>query len=168
MNRIFYTSIDSPIGTVFVAATEKGICSISLAVSEEAFLSEIKNLGKPERDDKRFIVIKKDLKYYFSGKKADFHKYHLDIKTLGTEFQKRVWNKLIEIPYGETRGYKWLAKAVGSPKGFRAVGGANGKNPIPIIIPCHRVINSDGSLGGYSGGVWIKEWLLKLEKGHRS
>ncbi len=165
--KTFYTSIDSPIGTVFIASTSKGICAISLAVSEDAFLSEIKKYGIPERDDNRFIELRKDLKGYFSGKKIDFHKYHLDI-LLGTEFQKKVWEKLLEITYGETRSYKWLAEKVGSPNGFRAVGGANGRNPIPIIIPCHRVINSDGSLGGYSGGVWIKEWLLKLEKGHGS
>ena len=97
-----------------------------------------------------------------SGKKVDFKRYALDIPT-GTAFQRKVWEKLLDIPYGETRSYKWLAEEVGSPKGFRAVGGANGKNPVPIIIPCHRVINSDGTLGGYSGGVWIKEFLLKLE-----
>lgn len=160
--RIFYTSLYSPIGTVFLASTSKGICAISLDISEEFFLSEIKGYGIPERDDKRFIELGKDLKDYFSGKEVDFHKYQLDISA-GTEFQKKVWKKLLDIPYGKTRSYKWLAEEVGSPKGFRAVGGANGKNPIPIIIPCHRVINSDGSLGGYSGGVWIKEWLLKLE-----
>lgn len=165
--KTFYTSIDSPIGTVFIASTSKGICAISLAVSEKTFLSEIIEYGIPERDDKRFTELRKDLKDYFRGKKVDFSKHRLDISS-GTEFQKKVWRKLLEIPYGETRGYKWLAEAVGSPKGFRAVGGANGRNPIPIIIPCHRVINSDGSLGGYSGGVWIKEWLLKLEKGHGS
>ena len=162
--KIFYTSVDSPIGAAFIASTPKGICAITLAVSEEAFLSEIKEYGAPQRDDKRFIELIKDLKDYFSGKEADFHKYHLDTST-GTEFQKKVWRKLLDIPYGETRSYKWLADEVGSPKGFRAVGGANGKNPVPIIIPCHRVINSDGTLGGYSGGVWIKEWLLKLESG---
>lgn len=161
--KIFYTSIDSPIGTVFIASTSNGICAISLAVSEEAFLSEIKECGVTQRDDNRFTDLIKDLKDYFSGKEVDFHGYALDISP-GTEFQKKVWKKLLEIPYGETRSYKWLAEEVGSPNGFRAVGGANGKNPIPIVIPCHRVINSDGSLGGYSGGVWIKEWLLQLER----
>lgn len=165
MNQIFYISLDSPIGTVFVAATDKGICAISLAVSKETFFSEIKNLGRLERDDKRFTSLKKDLKEYFGGEEVDFRKYALDISS-GTEFQRKVWKKLLGIPYGKTRSYKWLAEQAGTPNGYRAVGGANGKNPIPIIIPCHRVINSNGSLGGYSGGVWIKEWLLKLEKGH--
>lgn len=160
--KIFYTYIDSPIGTVFVAATDRGICSISISVTEETFLSEINNLGRPVRDDQRFSDFKKELQCYLSGKRVDFKRYALDIST-GTAFQRKVWEKLLEIPYGETRSYKWLAEEVGSPKGFRAVGGANGKNPVPIIIPCHRVINSDGTMGGYSGGVWIKEWLLKLE-----
>ena len=162
--KIFYTYLNSPIGTVFVAATDRGICAVSNSVTEETFLSEINNLGRPVRDDQRFSDLKKDLQCYMSGKKVDFKRYALDIPT-GTAFQRTVWEKLLDIPYGETRSYKWLAEEVGSPKGFRAVGGANGKNPVPIIIPCHRVINSDGTLGGYSGGVWIKEWLLKLESG---
>lgn len=160
--KIFYTSFDSPIGTIFIASTPTGIYAISISVTEKAFLAEIKGRGIPERDDNRFSEIKKDLKDYFSGKKVNFSRHKLDISS-ATQFQKKVWEKLMEIPYGETRSYKWLAEQVGSPNGYRAVGGANGKNPIPIIIPCHRVINSDGSLGGYSGGVWIKEWLLKLE-----
>lgn len=160
--KIFYTSLDSPIGTIYIASTPAGICSISISVNEEMFLSEIKQLGEPARDNKRLDALKKDLQCYLIGKRVDFKRYALDIST-GTAFQRKVWEKLLEIPYGETRSYKWLAEKVGSPKGFRAVGGANGKNPVPIIIPCHRVINSDGTLGGYSGGVWIKEFLLKLE-----
>ena len=147
-----------------MALTPSGICALTVSVSEETFLSEIKKYGAPHRDDKRLSGLKKDLKKYFGGKRVDFSQYALDISS-GTVFQRMVWKKLIEIPYGETRSYKWLAEEVGSPNAFRAAGGANGKNPIPIIIPCHRVINSDGSLGGYSGGVWIKEWLLKLEVG---
>lgn len=160
--KVYYSSFDSPIAPVFLAATPAGICAISMAVSEDAFLAQIKNHGTPERDDKRFDRIKKELTGYLGGSKIDFTRYPLDISA-GTGFQQRVWKKLLEIPYGETRSYKWLAEQVGSPNGYRAVGGANGRNPIPVIIPCHRVINSDGTLGGYSGGVWIKEWLLRLE-----
>lgn len=162
--KTYYTSFDSPIGIVFLASSGRGICAISIAVTEDAFLSEIKKLGEPEEDKKKLHALKKDLQDYFKGKRVDFKRYALDI-SIGTEFQKKIWEKLLEIPYGETRSYKWLAQQAGTPNGYRAVGGANGKNPIPIIVPCHRVINSDGSLGGYSGGVWIKEWLLKLEKG---
>lgn len=160
---IFYTSVDSPIGDVFIASTSKGVCAVTLAVSKETFISEIKEYGTPQRNDKRFDEIKKELKDYFNGKKVNFDKLDLDLLS-GTEFQKKIWRKLIEIPYGETRSYKWLAEEAGSPKACRAAGSANGKNPIPLIIPCHRVINSDGSLGGYTGGVWIKEWLLTMER----
>ena len=81
----------------------------------------------------------------------------------GTEFERKVWETLKEIPYGETRTYKWLAEKIGKPHAFRAVGNALGKNPIPIIFPCHRVIETDGSLGGYSGGTDIKRRLLEIE-----
>ena len=101
------------------------------------------------------------LKDYFSGRLQDFHQ---DIVFLhGTDFEKKVWLSLREIPYGETRTYKWLAEKVGSPKGSRAVGQALSRNPVPIVLPCHRVIESDGSIGGYSGGVNIKRRLLDLE-----
>ena len=87
---------------------------------------------------------------------------------LGTEFQKRVWKALLTIPYGETMSYGELAKKIGEPKAVRAVGAANGQNPIPIIVPCHRVIGSDGSLTGFGGGIENKKKLLELEKGQRS
>ncbi|MFB0921402.1 MAG: methylated-DNA--[protein]-cysteine S-methyltransferase [Oscillospiraceae bacterium] len=102
----------------------------------------------------------KQLREYFAGKRRDFD---LPLDAQGTAFQKKVWTALMEIPYGETRSYKDIAEAVGSPKGFRAVGGANHNNPISIIIPCHRVITADGGLGGYGGGLDIKTLLLELE-----
>jgi methylated-DNA-[protein]-cysteine S-methyltransferase len=88
---------------------------------------------------------------------------HVGQPTEGTDFEKKVWETLRKIPYGETRTYKWLAEEIGKPQAFRAVGNALGKNPIPIIFPCHRVIESDGSLGGYSGGVDIKRRLIEIE-----
>ena len=99
-------------------------------------------------------------KYFNSG--LETFSFPLDIFQ-GTPFQLKVWRKLQTIPYGETRSYLWLAKAVGNPKAHRAVGNANGGNPIPIVIPCHRVILSDGGLGGYTRGPSIKKHLLKLE-----
>lgn len=102
------------------------------------------------------------LKDYFFRKRRDFD---LPLAPEGTAFQRRVWDALCTIPYGETWSYRQLAQAVGNPKACRAVGGANGKNPIMIIIPCHRVIAADGSLGGYSGGLSIKTALLELEQG---
>jgi len=104
----------------------------------------------------------KQLNEYFDGKRSSFD---LKLQLQGTEFQKKVWNALIEIPFGETRSYGEIAKIIGNEKASRAVGMANNKNPIAIIIPCHRVIGANGKLVGYAGGLDIKEELLKLEKG---
>lgn len=103
----------------------------------------------------------RQLKQYFSGQRRSFD---IPLNPAGTEFRKKVWKALMEIPYGETETYGTIAAKIGSPKASRAVGGANHVNPIPIIIPCHRVIGSGGGLTGYGGGLWIKEMLLELEK----
>lgn len=100
---------------------------------------------------------------YFAGRRMEFS---LPLAPAGTPFQQRVWKVLCTIPYGETRSYKQVAQSADSPKGFRAVGMANNRNPIPILIPCHRVIGADGKLVGYGGGLSIKERLLNLEKAH--
>ena len=102
-----------------------------------------------------------ELEQYFAGTLRDFT---VPVKLHGTPFQLAVWQELLKIPYGETRSYKDIACAIGKPKATRAVGGANHNNPISIIVPCHRVIASDGSLGGYGGGLDIKQRLLELEK----
>ena len=101
------------------------------------------------------------LKEYFDGKRREFD---LPLKFEGTDFQKKAWNALLTIPYGQTRSYKEQAEAVGNKKACRAVGAANGKNPISIIVPCHRVIGTDGSLIGYGGGLEMKKSLLDLER----
>lgn len=112
-------------------------------------------------NSKILLKAEKQLNEFFSGKRK---KFDLPLKPEGTEFQKSVWNKLIEIPYGETLFYQELACKIKNPKAMRAVGSANGKNPIAIIIPCHRVIRKSGELGGYSaGGNKVKKWLLSLE-----
>ena len=108
--------------------------------------------------------LKAELQEYFAGR---LKKFSIPIVYPGTPFQQRVWTGLIEIPYGETRSYEELARIVGSPDGQRAVGHANGTNRIAIVIPCHRVVNKDGKLGGYGGGLWRKQYLLDLEKGAR-
>ena len=100
------------------------------------------------------------LNEYFAGKRK---KFDINIEQEGTEFQNKVWNELIKIPFGKTVAYNNIAKVLGNTKSIRAVGAANGKNQISIIVPCHRVIGSDGSLTGYAGGLWRKEWLLKHE-----
>jgi methylated-DNA-[protein]-cysteine S-methyltransferase len=111
-------------------------------------------------DNAAFVEVVDQLQSYFAGERKNFE---LDLVLEGTDFQKKVWTALQEIPYGETISYKKLAETVGSPKGVRAVGAANGANPIPIIIPCHRVIGHDGSLTGFGGGLPLKKQLLELE-----
>ena len=113
------------------------------------------------KNEKPFTEVVRQLKAYFAGK---LHSFSLDINPIGTEFQKRVWQELLKIPYGTTTYYGQLAEKIGNPKASRAVGMANGKNPIPVIIPCHRVIGKNGSLTGFGGGLKIKEQLLQLEK----
>jgi methylated-DNA-[protein]-cysteine S-methyltransferase len=102
------------------------------------------------------------LQAYMARQLRDFD---LPLDMVGTEFQKRVWNALLDIPYGETRSYSFVAQSIGSPKAVRAVGAANGSNPIPIVVPCHRVIGAGGSLTGYGGGLPLKRYLLDLESG---
>lgn len=106
----------------------------------------------------------RQLEEYFAGKRTEFS---LPLAPKGTDFQLRVWQALLRIPYGETRSYGELAAMVGNPKACRAVGGANHRNPLPILIPCHRVVGAKGSLTGYAGGLAVKEFLLKLEAGGR-
>ncbi|MDH3797478.1 MAG: methylated-DNA--[protein]-cysteine S-methyltransferase [Desulfobacterales bacterium] len=98
---------------------------------------------------------------YFKGQRR---KFNVPLLLKGTDFQKAVWRQLQKIPFGQTASYGDVARAVGSPRAFRAVGNANNKNPIPLIIPCHRVIGSDGKLVGFGGGIWRKEWLLEHEQ----
>jgi len=112
-------------------------------------------------DPDHFLPVKQQLKAYFSGKLRAFD---LVLAPEGTPFQRKVWSALEEIPYGRLVTYKQVAHRIGNPKAVRAVGGANGKNPIPIIVPCHRVIGSDGSLTGFGGGLDIKQRLIDLEK----
>ena len=121
--------------------------------------------GVCDREECRQEILtetRKQLQEYFDGKRKEFN---LPILLRGTEFQKKVWQGLCTIPYGETRSYKELAELVGNPKAVRAVGGANNKNPIMIIVPCHRVIGADGSLVGFGGGLEVKKYLLELEAG---
>lgn len=105
--------------------------------------------------------IEHELHEYFQGRRREFG---VALEMEGTDFQKRVWNELRRIPFAETISYAELAKRVGSANGFRAVGSANGANPIAIVVPCHRVINTNGDIGGYGGGQWRKRWLLEHER----
>lgn len=144
---------ESPIGLIRIVSSGKGI--ISLVFDDEAHGIELRAGEK-----KLPVIIQLD--EYFSGKRKEFD-MPLDLD--GTDFQKRVWNELLKIPYGRTITYKELAIRLGDLKAIRAAGTANGANPVSIIVPCHRVIGSDGSLTGYAGGLWRKKWLLGHERG---
>src|SRR4030043_1287053 len=146
----FYDIVESPIGTLYLVLTDKILIRIGFKRPDEL----IRKGNAPP-------LIKKELKEYFENGREEFTQ-GINL-TKGTEFDKKVWLALKEIPYGETRTYKWLAEKVGRPTAFRAVGRALSRNPIPILLPCHRIIESDGSIGGYSSGIDIKRRLLEIE-----
>ena len=162
--KIYYNTFKSPVGEILVTWTEKGLNFVSFPKSTwEKFLSALskdKNISLI-KDEKKFSSLKNNLEVYFSGRAVSF-KEKLDLKG-GTAFQKRVWEAMLRIPFGQTRSYGWLAQQVGGKNKARAVGSACGANPIPIIIPCHRVIREDGDLGGYGGGLGMKRKLLEIE-----
>lgn len=148
---------ESPVGPLTLVSDGAAIAGIYFAESKHGAPPE-----GPHGEDKILLAAKKQLDSYFSGKRRTFD---LALAPRGTPFQTRVWNALTKIPYGETKSYGAIAAMIGSPKAVRAVGAANGRNPIPIVIPCHRVIGADGSLTGFGGGMARKEILLDLEKG---
>ena len=161
MSEIRYTYCAGLLGTMLLAANERGLRSVNFAASKRA---ERPQAGWRE-DSAFFSETIRQLRAYFEGELREFD---LRLAPEGTEFQMRVWQSLRNIPYGETISYGQLAARLGNPKASRAVGLANGSNPIPIIIPCHRVIGSDGSLVGYGGGLENKKILLALESRQRS
>ncbi len=163
-SSIYYISMVTPLGILYLAGGKTGLCRIDFTVkSEKSFIESIHADYNtiPIKSSQPFKKIIKQLQEYFSGKRKKFN-IPLDLSS-GTLFQQKVWKTLLEIPYGKTESYKWVARQIRKPKATRAVGNANGKNPIPIIIPCHRVVSSDGGLGGYSAGLHNKRKLLKLE-----
>jgi O-6-methylguanine DNA methyltransferase len=163
-DKVYYSGFDSSFGPVFVASTSKGVCLVSFSkITETKFLSLLRKRFQKDiiRNDKVLANVKKDLPDYFNGCQVRF-KVPLDL-SIGTQFQRKVWRKVKEIPYGELRSYKWVARSIGRAHASRAVGNAVGRNPVAPIVPCHRVVCSDGSLGGYSSGIAIKKRLLNLE-----
>ncbi|MBI5191406.1 MAG: methylated-DNA--[protein]-cysteine S-methyltransferase [Nitrospirae bacterium] len=161
--KLYYTAIDLPTGVAFAAATEKGLVRLTLRMPPLAeFLDEIEvQFGAPVvEDDKPFRLLRRELKDYFAGRPVAFTT-PLDLR--GTEFQMAVWRALLTVPYGEVRSYRWLADAVGRSHAARAVGGAVGRNRVGIIVPCHRIIESSGGLGGYGWGLDVKRRLLEIE-----
>jgi O-6-methylguanine DNA methyltransferase len=148
--EFYYDTFESPIGTLYLVFTGKILREIEFKKPAEVMR---KGVAPP--------LIRKELKEYFEDGREEFtQKIGF---TKGTEFDMNVWLSLQEVPYGETRTYKWLAEKVGKPAASRAVGQALSRNPLPILLPCHRIIESDGSIGGYAGGVDIKRRLLEIE-----
>jgi methylated-DNA-[protein]-cysteine S-methyltransferase len=150
------TYYKTPIGTAKIVGDENGIQSVSVLDEDFSTALEVTNSDIPEC----LQDCVSQLEDYFEGKRDNFD---LKLNPQGTTFQKKVWDELLNIPFNKTRTYLEQSKALGDVKAIRAVASANGKNPIWIIIPCHRVIGSDGSLTGYAGGIWRKKWLLAHE-----
>jgi methylated-DNA-[protein]-cysteine S-methyltransferase len=159
MTTTVYSLLDSPIGELLLTGDGKFVTGIWM----QSHRSEWKRTKTLRRDDGALADARKQLTEYFNGERSDFD---FPLAPEGTSFQRKVWNALCDIPYGETISYGELARRIGQPTAARAVGLANGSNPLPIVVPCHRVIGADGSLTGFGGGIERKRWLLAHEKRH--
>jgi methylated-DNA-[protein]-cysteine S-methyltransferase len=162
--KVYCTSFESKIGRIYVASTDRGVCKISVPrEARKDFFDWLKKQFDVDsiidnRSKNKEVI--DQLNRYFNGKLA---KFTVPVDLIGTPFQLRVWKELARIPYGVTSTYKHVSRKVSAPKGFQAVGRATGQNPLPIIIPCHRVLGANGAMVGYSCGVKTKELLLRLE-----
>ncbi|ASS67508.1 MULTISPECIES: methylated-DNA--[protein]-cysteine S-methyltransferase [unclassified Paenibacillus] len=159
MSKQHRVGLDTPIGVLSIAGTDEGVQSI--------LFSEEEQLPEPIRPDtpQALMECRLQLDQYFRGERRMFT---FPCAAQGTEFQKRVWQALTDVPYAQTASYKDIAVAIGSERAIRAVGSANGRNKLSIVVPCHRIIGSSGALTGYAGGLWRKEWLLLHEKAVQS
>ena len=158
METLYYAKIHSPIGPLNLAVSEIGL--VALEFDRGSFPPTKDKKISWEESPQKIEPYARELSEYFAGKRRDFS-FSLDLR--GTPFQLQCWRALIAIPYGKTRTYADIARAVRKPQAFRAVGMANNRNPIAVVVPCHRVIASDGTLCGYGGGLDIKRRLLELE-----
>lgn len=147
-----YLCLETPVGKLYLMAEEDALVGIDFMLTEDG----------EEKETEVLLEAKKQLTAYFEGKRKCFS---LPLRLRGTPFQLRVWKALLTIPYGETRSYADIAHLIGQPKAVRAVGGANNRNPLMIVVPCHRVIGKTGQLVGYAGGLAVKAHLLDLERG---
>ena len=160
---MYFDIIDSPVGKLLLAADEIGLCEISFLTEEKQATIPQEWIHKPVISSNKVSTLSetaKQLRAYFAG---ELKQFDLPLHVKGTDFQLRVWNGLCDIPYAETISYGELAANIGNKKACRAVGGANNRNPITIVQPCHRVIGGDGKLVGYGGGLSKKTFLLELE-----
>jgi methylated-DNA-[protein]-cysteine S-methyltransferase len=155
---VFVAFTDSPLGLLEICGTEQHLTSILFA--ESKFKPKVLRPASEGEAPRSVLDCQRQLAEYFAGKRLVFD---LPIFPQGTDFQEKIWHLLLDIPFGQTLSYLELSRRYGDEKAIRAVGTANGANPISIVVPCHRVIGSDGKLVGYGGDVWRKEWLLKHE-----
>lgn len=151
VNDMFYSTMESPIGTLYLIGTKDYLCQIKIHCPKEITRQDLPLFQEAQRQ----------LKEYFSGKRKVFQ---LPIFFQGTPFQEKVWRSLLNIPYGSTKSYQEIAREIGNEKAVRAVGGAVHLNPLPLILPCHRVIGKNGSLVGFGLGLSTKKWLLEHER----
>lgn len=162
--KVYCTTFDSRIGRIYVASTERGVCKISVPRETRkdffTWLDEHLDIDGVVDNKSRNKEIIDQLSRYLSGRLVRFT---CPVDLIGTPFQLRVWNELMKVAYGSTVTYKTLAKRVSVPSAFQAVGRANAANPLPILVPCHRILGSDGSMVGYAYGIKMKEFLLRLE-----
>ena len=168
MEIVHTTWIDSPIGQLRIASTERGLAYLELPHASGRGLASWLRRSAPEaRCAEGFApnrAASRQILEYLEGKRTEFD---LPLDLRGTDFQRRVWEALVAIPYGETRSYQQIARAIRRPRAVRAVGAANGANPVALVVPCHRVIASGGKLGGYGGGLPLKARLLAMEQRSR-
>ena len=165
---VIMSEIDSPVGVLVAGVTDEGACLLEFRDREilETQVAKVRaRVGPTGSGSHEYLDhLRSELTEFFAGQRREFT---VPLVYPGTPFQTKVWNALRSIPFGQTISYEELARRVGSPDGQRAAGHANGQNPLAIVIPCHRVINKDGKLGGYGGGLWRKRLLLGLERGEQ-
>jgi len=167
METVYWTSMRTPWGSCFLAASNNGILRVTLPGEKQEHalkaLTKLATVSVKNEEIPLLIEAKKQVLEYFSGQRKTFD---LPIDLRGTDFQKKVWRTLRKIPYGKTQSYQDVAIAIGNSKATRAIGLANHNNPVPLIVPCHRVIGKDGSMVGFGGGISLKQRLLKHETSH--
>jgi AraC family transcriptional regulator, regulatory protein of adaptative response / methylated-DNA-[protein]-cysteine methyltransferase len=160
-STLFQAQVKTPLGLMVAVADEERLHLLEF-VDQKGLQRELKKVGPIRHENNRLLrSLESELERYFQG---DLWTFEIPIAFNGTPFQQKVWEELLAIPFGETRSYGKIAQAIGKPTAYRAVAQANGANRLAIVIPCHRVINADGSLSGYAGKVERKEWLLRHEQ----
>ena len=168
MEIVHTTWVEAPIGTLRIASTRRGLAYVELPHASgrglDGWLRRRAPDARCEEGDELNRAAATQILQYLEGKRTEFD---LPLDLRGTPFQRRVWEKLLDIPYGETRSYRDIARAVHRPRALRAVGNANGANPVSLVVPCHRVVTSGGKLGGYAGGLSLKAHLLAMERARR-